>query len=274
MGSLQGKTLLITGASRGIGKAIALRAAQDGANIAVVAKTAELHARLPGTVYTAVEGIESAGGKGLACVTDIRFEEQLQAAVDQTVSAFGGIDILVNNASAIFLGDTPNTPMKRFDLMHQVNVRATYMASQLCLPHLEKANTGAHIMNISPPLNMETKWFAGHVAYTMSKFGMSMCVLGMAEEFRDRRIAVNALWPKTAIATAAVRNLLGGENAIQGCRRPEIMADAAHIILTQGSEKCTGNFFIDESVLRDHGVTDLDRYAIKPGAELLPDFFI
>ena len=274
MSSLRDRTLLITGASRGIGKAIALRAAQDGARIAVVAKTVEPHPKLPGTVHTAVEEIEAAGGQAIACVADIRYEEQLQDAVQKAVDTFGGIDILVNNASAIFLAGTDATPMKRFDLMHGVNVRASFMAAQLCLPHL-RLGTNPHILNISPPLNMESKWFAPHVAYTMSKFGMSMCVLGMAEELRDQGIAVNALWPRTAIATAAVRNLLGGEEAIRSCRKPEIMADAAHVVLTRSSTECTGQFLIDDDVLREAGVTDLAKYAVDPAAEaLMPDFFV
>jgi len=273
MSHLKGKTLLITGSSRGIGKAIALRAAADGANIAVVGKTAEPHPKLSGTVYTAVEEIEAAGGQALACVTDIRFEDQLEAAVERTVETFGQIDVLINNASAIFLGGTAETPTKRFDLMHGVNVRATFIASRLCLPHLLKSDN-PHILNISPPLNMETKWFAPHVAYTMSKFGMSMCVLGMAEEFRDSGIAVNALWPKTAIATAAVENLLGGEEAMRCCRKPEIMADAAHAVITNTSRECTGNFFVDEQVLEGQGVTDFEKYVLTPNAELLPDFFL
>ena len=271
--SLKNKTLIISGASRGIGKAIALRAARDGANIAVIAKTAEPHPKLPGTVYSAVEEIEAVGGQGLACVTDIRFEDQLQAAVQATVERFGGIDILVNNASAIFLAGTVETPMKRFDLMHGVNVRATYMASQLCIPHLKSA-ANPHILNISPPLNMEQHWFAPHVAYTMAKYGMSMCVLGMSGELRGQGIAVNALWPQTAIATAAVKNLLGGEEAIRCCRKPEIMADAAYKILTREAANCTGNFFIDEAVIRASGVTDLSSYAVDPTASLMPDFFV
>lgn len=270
---LKGKTLLITGSSRGIGKAIALRAARDGANIGVVAKTVEPHPKLPGTVHSAVEDIEAAGGQGVACVADIRFEDQLQAAVDKTVERFGGIDILVNNASAIFLAGTIETPMKRFDLMHAVNVRATFMASQKCIPHLLKAEN-PHILNLSPPLNMDSKWFQGHVAYTMAKYGMSQCVLGMAEEFRDQGIGVNALWPQTAIATAAVMNLLGGKEAIKCCRKPEIVADAAHAILTKDAKQCTGNFYIDETLLREEGVTDMDQYAVEPGADLMPDFFV
>ena len=273
MSDLNGKTLFITGSSRGIGKAIGLRAAADGANIAVVGKTAKPHPKLPGTVYSAVEEIETAGGRALPCIADIRFAEQLEEAVDRTVAAFGQIDILVNNASAIFLSGTAETPMKRFDLMHSVNVRATFLASQLCLPHLATSEN-PHILNISPPLNMKAKWFAPHVAYTMSKFGMSMCVLGMAEELRDQGVAVNALWPKTVIATAAVQNLLGGEEARLRCRKPAIMADAAHAILTRNNRDCTGNFFVDEQVLEQEGTTDFDKYAVTLGSEPLPDFFL
>jgi citronellol/citronellal dehydrogenase len=273
MSSLRGKTLFITGASRGIGKAIALRAARDGANIVVAAKTAEAHPKLDGTVYSAVAELEAAGGKALACITDIRFEEQVQAAVEQAVQKFGGIDILINNASAISLTGTLETPMKRYDLMHGINTRGTYLTSQTCLPHLLKA-ANPHILNISPPLLMEPRWFANHVAYTMAKYGMSMCVLGMAEEFRSRGVAVNALWPRTAIATAAVRNLLGGDEVVRHCRKPEIMADAAHAILTRPSRECTGNFFVDDDVLRAAGVTDFNQYAVEPGVELQPDFFV
>ena len=273
MADLEGKTLFITGASRGIGKAIAIRAAQDGANVAVVAKTSDPHPKLPGTVWTAVEEIEAAGGHGLACVTDIRYEEQVQEAVKRTVDRFGGIDILVNNASAISLTGTLETPMKRFDLMHQINTRGTFLCSQVCLPELKRAKN-PHILNLSPPLNLEPRWFGPHVAYTMAKYGMSMCVLGMAEELRSDGVAVNALWPKTAIATAAVQNLLGGDTTMTRCRKPEIMADAAYWILTQPSREYTGHFCIDEDVLRAAGVTDLDVYSNLPGAELLPDFFV
>ncbi|MBK7584151.1 MAG: NAD(P)-dependent oxidoreductase [Myxococcales bacterium] len=273
MADLKGKTLFITGASRGIGKAIALRAARDGANITVVAKTAEAHPKLPGTVFSAVEEIEAAGGKGLACVTDIRFEDQVAEAVKRTVDAFGGIDILVNNASAISLTGTLDTPMKRYDLMHQINTRGTFLCSQACIPQLKLAKN-PHILNLSPPLNMEARWFGPHVAYTMAKFGMSMCVLGMAEEFASDGIAVNALWPRTAIATAAVQNLLGGETSMERCRKPEIMSDAAYFILTRPSREFTGRFAIDEDLLRAAGVTDFDQYANTPGADLLPDFFV
>lgn len=273
MASLKGKTLFITGASRGIGKAIGLRAARDGANIVVAAKTAEPHPKLDGTVYTAVKELEAAGGKALACITDIRFEEQVQAAVDKTVQTFGGIDILVNNASAISLTGTLDTAMKRYDLMHGINTRGTFLTSKVCLPHLLKA-ANPHILNISPPLSMTPRWFAHHVAYTMAKYGMSMCVLGMAEEFRGQGVAVNALWPRTAIATAAVHNLLGGDEAIRHCRKPEIMADAAHAILTRSSRECTGNFFIDDDVLRSAGVSNFDQYAVTPGIDLRQDIFI
>jgi citronellol/citronellal dehydrogenase len=273
MASLKGKTIFITGASRGIGKAIGLRAARDGANIVVAAKTSEPHPKLDGTAYTAVKELEAAGGKALACITDIRFEEQVQAAVDKTVQTFGGIDILINNASAIHLTGTLDTPMKRYDLMHGINTRGTFLTSKICLPHLLKA-ANAHILNISPPLSMTPRWFAPHVAYTMAKYGMSMCVLGMAEEFRSQGVAVNALWPRTAIATAAVHNLLGGDEAIRRCRKPEIMADAAHAILTRSSRECTGNFFIDDDVLGSAGVTNFDQYAVAPGVELRMDIFL
>ncbi len=273
MTNLKGKTLFITGASRGIGKAIGMRAARDGANIVIAAKTAEPHPKLPGTIFTAAEEMEAAGGKALPCVVDIRFEDQVEAAVAKTVEAFGGIDILVNNASAIHLTDTVSTPMKRYDLMHHINTRGTFLCSQKCIPHLEKADN-PHILNLSPPLNMEAKWFAPHVAYTMAKFGMSMCVLGMAEELKSKGIAVNALWPRTTIATAAVRNLLGGEKMVQASRKPDILADAAHAILTKPSRECTGNFFVDDDVLRAEGVTDLSGYAVDPKAELMPDFFV
>lgn len=282
-GSLKGKTLFITGASRGIGKAIALRAAEDGANVVIAAKTAEPHPKLPGTIYSAKEEIEAigakTGAKALACIVDVRMEEQIHAAVAEAVRTFGGIDILVNNASAISLTGTLETPMKRFDLMHGINTRGTYACSQACIPHLEKASN-PHILNLSPPLNMEARWFAPHVAYTMAKFGMSLCVLGMHEELRPKKIAVNALWPKTVIATAAVQNLLGGDTTVRHSRKPDIMADAAHWILTQpsgGSDAVTGNFFIDEDVLRKAGTTDFAPYrmlAEVAESDLLPDYFI
>jgi len=273
MFNLRNKTLFITGASRGIGKAIAMRAAKDGANIAVVAKTKEPHPKLPGTVFTAVEDIESIGGKGLACIADIRFEEQVKAAIDATIEKFGGIDIVINDASAISLSPTLETTMKRFDLMFSVNVRGTFLCSKLCVPYLRNAEN-PHILNLSPPLNLDPKWFAHHVAYTMSKYGMSMCVLGMAEEFKKDKIAVNALWPRTAIATAAVKNLLGGDATIKHSRKPDIVAEAAYIILTQPSNECTGNFFIDDEVLIENGITDLSKYSIIPNARLIPDFFL
>jgi citronellol/citronellal dehydrogenase len=273
MTTLRGQTLFITGASRGIGLAIALRAARDGANIVIAAKTTEPHPKLPGTIYSAAEEIEKAGGKALACVVDVRDEAQIAAAVAKAVETFGGIDILVNNASAISLTGTVATPMKRYDLMHSINTRGTFACSQACIPHLRKS-ANPHILNNSPPLHMEARWFAPHVAYTMAKFGMSMCVLGMAEELRSEGIAVNALWPRTVIATSAVQNLLGGEAAMRGARSPEIMADAAHAILTKPSREVTGNFFIDDDVLRSEGVSDLSKYQLMPGAELIPDFFV
>jgi len=273
MTELKGKTIFITGASRGIGKAIGLRAARDGANIVIAAKTTEPHPKLPGTIHTAAAEIEAAGGKALACAVDVRFEDQIQAAVAKAVEAFGGIDILVNNASAISLTGTLATPMKRFDRMHQVNVRGTFACSQACIPHLLKAGN-PHILNISPPLNLAPRWFGPHGAYTMTKYGMSLCVLGMAEEFRQQGLAVNALWPRTIIGTAAIMNLLGGEAAMQMSRKPEIMADAAHAILTRPSRECTGNFYLDEDVLRAAGVTDLSQYAMQSGAELMPDLFL
>ena len=271
--SLAGKTLFITGASRGIGLAIALRAARDGANIAIIAKTAEPHPKLPGTVYTAAKEIEAAGGKALPCVVDIRHEDQVADAVAKTVATFGGIDILVNNASAIHLTRTTDTPMKRYDLMHGINTRGTFVSSQACIPHLKQA-ANPHVLNLSPPLNMEARWFAPHVAYTMAKFGMSMCVLGMAEEFRRDGVAFNALWPRTTIATAAVQNLLGGDAMIRGSRKPEMMADAAHVIFSRPARECTGNFFIDDEVLASTGKTDLSEYAVDPTAQLFPDFFV
>ena len=273
MNNLKDKTLFITGASRGIGKAIALKAARDGANIAVVAKTKDPHPKLPGTVYTAVEDIESAGGRAIPCITDIRFEKQVYSAINSTVKEFGGIDILVNNASAINLSPTLTIPMNRVDLMYHVNARGTFLCSKLCIPYLKKAEN-PHILNLSPPLNLDPKWFKNNLAYTMAKYGMSMCVLGMSEEFRNDGIAVNALWPRTSIATAAVKNLLGGESAIKHSRTPEIVADAAYIILNKPSKECTGNFFIDEEVLISHGINDLEKYSINPSKELYQDFYL
>ncbi len=271
--SLKGKTIFMSGGSRGIGLAIALRAARDGARVAIAAKTAEPDPRLPGTIHTAAEEIRVAGGDALPLVCDIRHEEQVEAAVAKTVEHFGGIDICVNNASAISLTDTAHTPMKRFDLMHQINTRGTFLVSQKCLPFL-KQSSHAHILNLSPPLDMKAKWFSGHVAYTMAKFGMSMCVLGMAEEFKGDGIGVNALWPLTAIDTAAVRNVLGGDSMAKISRKPEILADAAHAILSRDPKTCTGNFFIDEEVLIEEGVTDLSVYQYEGTDALAGDFFV
>ncbi|CAH1116038.1 unnamed protein product [Phaedon cochleariae] len=273
-GKLAGLTVFITGASRGIGKAIALKVAKDGANVVVAAKTAEPHPKLPGTIYTACEEIEKAGGKGLACIVDVRDEQAVKKAVEEAVQKFGGIDIVINNASAISLTGTEDTEMKRYDLMHSVNTRGTFLVSKVCLPYLKKSSH-AHILNLSPPLSMKPVWFKNHVAYTMAKYGMSMCVLGMHEEFRPFNIAVNGLWPRTAIATAAVE-MLQGESATEISRKPEIMADSAYAILTQDPKSCTGNFFIDEHVLKNAGVTDLVQYACNPDNhdKLMPDFFV
>jgi len=276
MATLAGKTLFITGASRGIGLAIALRAARDGANIAIAAKTVRPDPRLHGTIFTAAEEIEKAGGKALPCITDIRFEDQVAEAVKRTVEKFGGIDILVNNASAISLTPTPDTPMKRFDLMHGINLRGTYAVTQACYPFLKKA-ANPHVLTLSPPLNLQPHWFGPHVAYSIAKYGMSLCTLGHAEEFRRDGIAVNSLWPRTVIATAAVKNLLGGDESMSKSRTPEIMADAAYVILTKPSREFTGNFCIDDETLRAAGVADLGKYASIPGtpdSALLPDFFV
>jgi citronellol/citronellal dehydrogenase len=274
--SLQGKTLFISGASRGIGLAIGTRAARDGANVAIAAKSDQPHPKLPGTIHTAAREIEEAGGKALAMQVDIRDENAVAQAARQCADHFGGIDILVNNASAISLSGTLETPMKRFDLMFGVNVRGTFVCSQACLPYLKqsaKARRNPHILNLSPPLSMKAKWFAPHVAYTMAKYGMSMCVLGMAEEFRPDGIGVNALWPRTVIATAALQ-VIPMANPKLG-RTPDIMADAAHAILMRDARECTGNFFIDDEVLKSAGVKDLDRYAVTPGnRDFLPDFFV
>jgi citronellol/citronellal dehydrogenase len=273
MGDLAGKTLFVTGASRGIGLAIALRAARDGANVAIAAKTVTPHPKLPGTIHTAVQEIENAGGRGLACPVDVRDDQQIEAAVRQTIDRFGGIDVLVNNASAISLSGTRNTTMRSFDLMHQINTRGTFACVRACLPYLEKA-ANPHILMLSPPPSVDAKWYAPHLAYTLSKMGMSLCVLGLAEELRAAGIAVNGLWPRTLIATAAIRNLFGGEDTIRGCRKPEIVADAAHAILCRRASVTTGQFFIDDEVLASEGVTDLGQYALAPNESLLPDLFL
>lgn len=272
MRSLRGKTLFVTGASRGIGKAIALRAARDGANVAIAAKTNVPNPKLPGTIHSAAAEIEAAGGKALALQVDIREEDQVKRAVAETAERFGGIDILVNNASAIFLAGTVDTPMKRWDLMHGVNARGTFLCSQACIPVLAKA-ASPHILMLSPPLTLKPQFFANHVAYSIAKYGMSLCVLGMAEELKDQGIAVNALWPRTIISTAAL-NLLGGDETAKHGRTPEIVADAAHAILTRPSRETTGNFFVDDDVLRAEGVSDLEKYRVDPSEELWPDLFL
>ena len=271
--SLSGKTLFVTGASRGIGLAIALRAARDGANVAIAAKTAEPHPKLPGTIYTAAAEIEAAGGKALPLIVDVRDEASVMAAVEQAVQRFGGIDICVNNASAISLTGTLATDMKRYDLMNQINARGTFLTSKACIPHL-KASANPHVLMLSPPLDMAPKWFAGHTAYTMAKFGMSMCVLGMSAEFKADGIAFNALWPRTAIATAAIRNALAGDEGMRRCRTVEIMADAAHAIFIKKASEFSGNFLIDDSFLYGEGVRDFDQYRVDPTAALMPDFFV
>jgi len=267
-------TVLITGGTRGIGKAIGLRLAKEGANIAIAGKTAEPNPKLEGTIYTAAEEIAAAGnGRVLPLQGDIRYEDQIQAVVAKTVETFGGIDILVNNASAINLATTEQVEPKRYDLMHNINVRGTFLTSQACIPHLKQAHN-PHILNLSPPLNLDPRWFAPHLAYTMSKYGMSMIILGLAEELRQYRIAANALWPKTTIATAAVKNVLGGDFLIQRSRTPEIVADAAFYVLQRPSFETTGNFFIDEDVLQQEGITDFGKYAINPGQKLMNDLFL
>jgi citronellol/citronellal dehydrogenase len=271
--SLAGKTLFITGASRGIGLAIALRAARDGANIAIAAKTEKPHPKLAGTIYTAAEEIERAGGKALPLVVDVRDEAMVKDALSQTAARFGGIDIVVNNASAIAVTSVVATEMKRFDLMHQINARGTFVVSKWAIGYLEKA-ANPHILMISPPLDMKEKWFAPHTAYSMAKFGMSLVVLGLAGELRPKGIAVNALWPRTVIATAAVQNLLGGETMMQRARKPEIMADAAYAIFSKPAREFTGRFLIDDSFLAENGVRDFDRYAVDPAQQLAPDFFV
>lgn len=272
MSTLAGKTLFISGASRGIGLAIALRAARDGANIVVAAKTTQPHPKLPGTIFTSAEEIEAAGGKALPLEVDIRDEQQVAAAVKQAAEHFGGIDIVVNNASAINLTPVADTPMRRYDLMQGVNTRGTFCVTQACLPWLVKSDN-PHVLVLSPPINLDPKWFARHTAYTISKYGMSMCVLGMAAEFAHAGIAVNALWPKTVIATAALA-MLGGLVDPDNCRKPEIMADAAHAVLTMPSRQRSGHFLIDEEVLVEAGVSDFDQYAVKVGAPLAPDLFL
>ena len=272
--SLKGKTLFMSGGSRGIGLAIAQRAAAEGANVAIAAKTAEPHPKLPGTVFTAADEINAAGsGRALGLVCDIRAEQQVESAIAATVKEFGGIDICINNASAISLTGTLDTPMKRYDLMNEVNTRGTYLVSRLALPHLLKSGHG-HILNLSPPLDMNPKWFKNHVAYTIAKYGMSLCVLGMAEEFRDQGVGVNALWPITAVDTAAVRNVIGDDKMALMCRKPSIMADAAVAILNRDPRTCTGNFYIDEEVLKAEGVSDFSIYQHEGATKLMADFFV
>ncbi|MDB5475044.1 MAG: short chain dehydrogenase [Phenylobacterium sp.] len=271
--SLQGKTLFITGASRGIGLAIALRAARDGANIAIAAKTAEPHPKLPGTIYTAAEEIEAAGGKALPLIVDVRDEASVLAGVEQAVERFGGIDICVNNASAIQLTGTLQTDMKRYDLMNGVNARGSFLTSKACLPHL-KAAANPHVLMISPPLDMNPRWFAGHTAYSMAKFGMSLCVLGMSAEFAADGVAFNALWPRTGIATAAIQFALSGDEGMRRCRKPEIMADAAHAVFSKPAREFSGNFLIDDTFLYGEGVRDFDPYRVDPSQPLMPDFFV
>ncbi|MBV8147050.1 MAG: NAD(P)-dependent oxidoreductase [Gammaproteobacteria bacterium] len=271
--SLAGRTLFITGASRGIGLAIALRAARDGANIAIAAKTAEPHPKLPGTIHSAAREIEQAGGKALPLIVDVRDETAVLAAVRQCAEHFGGIDICLNNASAINLASIEQIDMRRYDLIQQINTRGTFLTSRACLPYLRKA-TNPHILTLSPPLDLRPKWFAGHLAYSLSKYGMSLCMLGLAEEYRAAGIACNALWPRTTIATAAVEFALGGAQMLRRSRKPEIVADAAHLILSRSARECTGRFFIDDSVLYEAGVREFDRYSVEPGATLLGDLFI
>jgi len=270
---MQGKTVLITGGTRGIGKAMALKLAAAGANIVIAAKSVEEDPRLGGTIYTAAAEVEALGAKALAVQVDIRDEAQIAAAIEKTIATFGGLDILINNASAIQLTDTANTPSKRFDLMHDINVRGTFLVSKHCIPHLKKG-ANPHILNLSPPINMDPKWLGNHLAYTMSKYNMSMMAIGLAEELKPMRIAANALWPRTTIATAAVMNLLGGQTLINMSRTPEIIADAAYAILKRPSSTCTGNLYLDEDVLAEEGVTDLSGYSVVPGATLYTDLFL
>lgn len=271
--SLAGKTIFITGASRGIGLAIGLRAARDGANIVIAAKTAAPHKKLPGTIHSAAEEIEKAGGKALPLVVDVRDPENVQAAVEQAAAHFGGIDICVNNASAIQMTGTLDTDIRRYDLMHQVNARGTFIVTRACIPFLKRA-ANPHVLMLSPPLDMTPHWFANHVAYTMAKYGMSMCVLGMAEEFKADGIAINALWPRTGIATAAIEFALTGEEGMKHCRTPDIMADAAFAIFNAPARDCTGHFFIDDVLLYETGERDFDKYRVDPSKPLMPDFFV
>ena len=273
MSSLQGKTLFISGGSRGIGLAIAQRAAADGANVVIAAKTDRPHPRLPGTIHTAAEEIEAAGGRALPLICDIREEAQVAQAVEAAVDTFGGIDVCVNNASAINLDGTEKLSMKRYDLMHQVNGRGTFLVSKLCIPHLKRAEN-PHVLNISPPLDFSAKWFKAHAAYSLAKYSMSIYAFAMAEEFRKDGIAFNCLWPRTTIATAAVQNLLGGDQLVARSRKPDIMGDAAHAILIRPAREFTGQFCIDDLVLHAAGVRDFDQYAVNPGSELAPDFFV
>ncbi len=271
--TLKNKTLFITGASRGIGLAIALRAAKDGANIVVAAKTADPHPKLVGTIFTAAAEIEKAGGKALPLMVDVRDEESVKAAMAKAVETFGGIDIVINNASAINLARTTDIDMKRYDLMNQINTRGTFMVSKFAIPHLIKAEN-PHILMLSPPLDMSEKWFSPHLAYSIAKYGMSLCVLGLAGELRSKGVAVNALWPRTTIATAAVNNLLGGDALMKASRTPEILADAAHMIFTTPSKELTGQFLIDDTFMVSRGVTDFDKYRVDPTQHLAPDFFV
>jgi citronellol/citronellal dehydrogenase len=273
MGTLHKKTLFITGGSRGIGLAIALRAARDGANIAIAAKTSDPHPKLPGTIYTAAAEIEQEGGKALPILCDIRFEDQVQAAAEQTANHFGGIDICINNASAISLTPTVQTDMKRYDLMQKINGRGTFLTSKTCIPYLKKAEN-PHILMLSPPLDLNPRWFGPHVAYTISKYNMSLCVLGLSAELKRDGIAVNALWPRTTIATAAIANLLGGDKLMRASRKADILADAAHVILTKPSREFTGNFCIDDTLLWENGRREFDHYRIDPSEDLAPDFFV
>ena len=273
MSDLSGRTMFMSGGSRGIGLAIAVRAARDGANVALIAKTAEPHPKLEGTIYTAAEEIEAAGGQALPLPGDIRNEDQVLDAVQKTVERFGGIDIVVNNASAIQIEGSETLPMKRYDLMQNINTRGTFLVSRACVPHL-KEGTNPHVLTLSPPLNMKPHWFQHHLAYTLAKYGMSMCTLGMAAEYAGDGIAFNSLWPRTIIATAAVQNLLGGDEAMARSRRPEILADAAHAILGRDSRECTGNFFVDDEVLAEEGITDLSDYTYGDGADLQTDIFL